>query len=102
MIQRGKMDTRSWGKNKSDDREYAKALADHARSGSTAELVEVEIGVGVEVTGQTISNSQIDDVTELITDNATYSRTAQVSNGDRRCVDLMADLHNFLKQRGYL
>lgn len=43
MVQRKAMDHRSWGSDKTEDREYAKALRDHAETGSTQPLVEVEI-----------------------------------------------------------
>ena len=107
MVQRKAMDHRSWGADKNEDREYAKALRDHADSGSTVPLVEVEYWV--EVTGDTISSDQIGAVHRIVVGNATYNRDAQAvspacwaSDDQRRCVDIMADIHNLLKERGYL
>jgi hypothetical protein len=88
MVQRKTMDHRSWGTHRSEDREYAKALRDHAGTGSTQPLVEVEYGV-------------------LLTGDLSISGSCQLAKdlADTLKVadnETLAAVYNFLKQRGDL
>lgn len=86
MLKRRTMDqTHQWGANKGADREYAKALRDHSGSGSTSQLVEVEIGV--EVTGDKLEIGQAGDLESLVLDGP---------------IDSVAAIYNYARAMGYL
>jgi hypothetical protein len=95
MIRRCNMDDKHhyWGQNKAVDRERAKAIRDHAGSGNTEELVEVEIGA--EVTAESISYKQIDRIVDLL-----FQDARDVGYHDNR--EMCAVVYNFLTQRGDL
>lgn len=98
---------RSWGTDKGEDREYAKALRDHAASGSTVPLVGVEYGV--EVTGNTLTLRQCVVVHDAFVDmfNDKFMFEDPPTNavlGAEYCNNaaLVSSIYNFLKQRGNL
>lgn len=78
---------RHWGSDKTEDREYAKALRDHAGSGSTVPLVGVEYGV--ELDGDSVTSNHFRELRLLVD-----------LDSDRW--ELVVAIYNFLKQRGDL